>query len=320
MQMIGHDAAWQQWREAMSGGRMAHGWILAGRKGLGKRHFADQAARELVGVSPALNDSAAHPDILVLTHLPKDEKEEKKRDEGKDYQRKRNITIDQIRGMQRRLTTRPTLGDRRVVIIDPADDLENNAANALLKCLEEPPAGTFFLLVSHRPASLLPTIRSRCRMMRFPLLTEQEIDTVLQSRAAEADQDMRAASIAAAGGSPGVALEFLDQDLCRIDTLLREISRQKDPHFTLRGQLVAEVGPRADRVRIQALIELARAVLVRKMHDIPRDALPDLVDSYNELNRLAGEAPIYNFDTGLLVMEIGGLLARTAPSREPDHG
>ena len=76
-----------------------------------------------------------HPDILLLDHLPANDDEDKKRDEGKPYQRKRNITIDQIRRMQHRLTTRPTLGSRRAVIIDPADDMEKGAVNALLKSL-----------------------------------------------------------------------------------------------------------------------------------------------------------------------------------------
>ena len=120
------------------------------------------AARELVGAAPGLEQ---HPDIHVLTNLPKDDKEEKKREEGKPYETKRNIAIAQIRAMQQRLTTRPTLGERRAIIIDPADAMNGNTANALLKLLEEPPEHTVFVLVSSAPRRLLPTIRSQLRSL-----------------------------------------------------------------------------------------------------------------------------------------------------------
>jgi DNA polymerase-3 subunit delta' len=183
MILTGHDEPWREWRAAVVSERMHHAWILAGTRGLGKGAFARAAARELVdGRGGHHPESGAHPDILVLDHLPANDDEEKKRDEGKSFQTKRNITIDQIRRMQQRLVTRPTLGERRAVIIDPADDLEKNAVNALLKSLEEPPAGTFFLLVTHRPGRLLPTVRSRCRVLRFAPLASDAMDAILQRR------------------------------------------------------------------------------------------------------------------------------------------
>ena len=95
----------------MAGARMHHGWILAGKKGLGKAAFALKAARELVA-EPGVKQPENHPDIIVLEHLPANDDEEKKKADGKPFQTKRNITIDQIRRMQRRLNTRPTLGER----------------------------------------------------------------------------------------------------------------------------------------------------------------------------------------------------------------
>ncbi|MFN9632227.1 MAG: DNA polymerase III subunit delta', partial [Erythrobacteraceae bacterium] len=153
-----HTEAWRQWRDALGGERMHHGWLLAGKSGLGKRDFAFAAARELVAEAGVPQPAGEHPDILVLTYGPKDDKAEKAQADGKPFERARSIRIKQIRAMQRRLITRPTLGSRRAIIIDPADDMEKAAANALLKSLEEPPVGTFFLLVTHRPARLLPTI------------------------------------------------------------------------------------------------------------------------------------------------------------------
>ena len=208
--LTGHDHAWQEWREAMASPRMHHAWILAGQQGIGKGSFAREAAAQLVaepGVpQPAI---AAHPDIHLLDHLPDNDDEAKKRDEGLPYKVKRNISVDQIRRMQLRLNTRPTLGSRRVIIIDPADDMEKGAVNALLKSLEEPPVGTYFLLVAHRPGRLLPTIRSRCRSLRFAPLADAAVDAILRKDAPEANAETRAAAVAAAQGSPGVALGFV---------------------------------------------------------------------------------------------------------------
>ena len=83
MTLLGHEEAWRQWRDASQGTRMHHAWLLAGRKGVGKAGFALAAARELVGADPAMEH---HPDIIVLTHGPKDEKEERKRAEGKPFE------------------------------------------------------------------------------------------------------------------------------------------------------------------------------------------------------------------------------------------
>jgi DNA polymerase-3 subunit delta' len=307
--LLGHDCAWREWREAMGGARMHHGWLLAGKKGLGKSTFALSAARELVAEAGAPQPEGVHPDIFVLTHLPKDEKEEKKREAGQPYELARSIRIDQIREMQRRLATRPTLGSRRVVIVDPADDLETNAANALLKSLEEPPAGTFFMLVAHRPARLLPTIRSRCRALRFAPLADEKVTALLAEQAPEADAATRAAAVTAAAGSPGAALEFVTQDLGRLDGLMRRIVTEGDPQFALRGRLAEEIGARPDRARIAAALDLARASLAQMAQHAPRERIPAIVEAHSELVRLTSQAPTYNFDPGLLVMQIGGLLA-----------
>jgi DNA polymerase-3 subunit delta' len=312
----GHEEPWRQWRAALSGERMHHAWLLAGRRGIGKVGFALEAARELVG-GPATGN---HADIIVLTHLPKDDKEEAKRDEGKPFETKRNISIAQIRAMQQRLTTRPTLGERRAVIIDPADDLESSASNALLKSLEEPPQGTFFLLVAHRLGRLLPTIRSRCRVLRFPQLPDEEIDAVLRRETPEADAPTRAAAIAASAGSPGAALDFVGLGLGDLHRLMEELVRAGDPDFARRGALAEAIGARPDRKRQLAVIDLARSVVTNAMRDVERPAIPALADAHSELCRLAAQAPTYNFDPGLLVMEIGSLLATLGDPRGHAHG
>lgn len=320
MTLLAHEEPWAQWRAAMAGPRMHHAWILAGKRGVGKAGFALAAARELVAEPGVPQPVEHHPDIIVLSHLPSSKEEEKKRDEGKPFQLKRNIAIDQIRQMQQRLNTRPTLGSRRVIIIDPVDDLEKGASNALLKSLEEPPQGTFFLLVAHRPGRLLPTIRSRCRVLPFRALGPDEMATALAREAPQADGAQRAAAIAAAAGSPGVALEFVDLDLAPLHTLMGAIAATGDGDFKLRGKLADAIGARPSRERQAAVIELARTVVASRMADTPMAQVPVLVDTNADLALLATQFPIYNFDPGLLVMEIGTLLAHLAPTRAHAHG
>lgn len=315
--LVGHDAAWREWGAALASARMHHGWIFAGPRGVGKGTFARAAARALVAEPGVPQPEGAHPDVIVLDPLPANDEEEKKRDEGKAYETKRNISVDQIRRMQARLVTRPTLGNRRAVIVDPADDLEKAAVNALLKSLEEPPAGTFFLLVAHRPGRLLATVRSRCRMLRFAPIGNDAIDAVLRDRAPSADAATRAAAIAAADGSPGAALAFVDQDLAPLHALMQRIMRDGDPGFVLRGALAAEVGARPSRARLSAALDLARAALAEDFAAGPRERQLRVIEAHGAVTRLAAQAPTYNFDAGLLIMEIGGLLASAAMPREP---
>lgn len=317
IELRGHGEAWHEWRDAMTSSRMHHAWILAGLEGLGKAQFAMAAAAELVREAGVPQPPAdRHPDILIPQHPPENKDEAKKRDDGQDYRRKRAIPIDEIRALQQRLTTRPTLGSRRAVIIDPADDLEKSAVNALLKSLEEPPAGTYFLLVAHRPGRLLPTIRSRCRMLRFNPLPATEVDAVLRAAAPDADSATRAAAVAAAEGSPGAALAFLEQELGAVHHLMQQILREGDDGFALRGALADELGTRPTRERQQAVCDLARAVIAAELAQGPRERQGRIIAAHGELVRLGAQLPTYNFDPALVAMEIGGLLATLAMPRE----
>jgi DNA polymerase-3 subunit delta' len=312
-----HGEAWRAWRDALGGERMHHGWLLAGKAGLGKRDFAMAAARELVAEPGVPQPPGEHPDIIVLTYGPKDDKGEKAQAEGKPFELARSIRIKQIRAMQRRLVTRPTLGSRRAIIIDPADDMEKAAANALLKSLEEPPAGTFFLLVTHRPARLLPTIRSRCRTLRFPVLNDQQLAAMLADEGLPPDGQ----AIAAAEGSFGAALRFAAQDLGPIAKVIAALLASGDRGMAGRGELARLIGPRADRERVQAVLDLAQSLAARaaRAASDPAQRLR-LIDTHAALVSLAAEAPTANFDASLLPFEIGSLLVAAAPASEPAHG
>lgn len=312
--MLGHDEAWRAWRAGTASGRLHHGWLLVGRKGLGKATFAFAAARELLTGGAAAPE--LHPDILVLAPLPDKEDDEKKKAEGKSYKTKRNISVDQVRAMQRRLTTRPTLGTHRAIIIDSADELERGAANALLKSLEEPPQGSVFLLVSHRPGQLPPTIRSRCQVLRFPALADDAIAAVLAREAPELGGEDRTAAIAAASGAPGAALDFVGRGLGKVQRTMARIVGEGDPRLTLRGTLSAEIGPRPDREQLGVVLELARRVLAEAAGTAGRERQARIVEAHAALSALIAEAPTANFDPGLLMLQIGGLLASAAPPRE----
>lgn len=314
---IGHDAAWDVWRAARGGHRMHHGWILAGREGLGKAGFARAAAAELVA-EPGVQQppSVHHPDILWLQPLPSNDDETKKRDDGKAYTRKRNISVDQVREMQRRLVTRPTLGARRAVVIDSADDLEKGAVNALLKSLEEPPVGTFFLLVAHQIGRLLPTVRSRCSVLRFHPLEPADLARALSAEAPQLSGPARDAAIAAAGGSPGAALAFAEQDLGPAWQIMTRLVAHGDADLALRAELSVALGQRPDRERLLAAIEAARMVLTGALSASNDAVRLRIVEAHAKIAGLSAQAPTFNFDPALLLMEIGGLLASVAQTRE----
>ena len=124
---VGHDKAWRQFATACDSGKIHHGWILTGPRGIGKSAFALRAAAKLVdpeNVYESMIARGSHPDILFIKRLPKEPlKEDEVIDEATEF--KRSITVDQIRGLQQSLTTRPGLSNRRAIIIDAADDLEH---------------------------------------------------------------------------------------------------------------------------------------------------------------------------------------------------
>jgi DNA polymerase III subunit delta' len=216
----GNAAAHGAFYAAVDSGALHHGWLFTGPQGIGKASFAREAAIDLLARAAednsgqrtrALVDAGSHPDYRVLERLPKDGKP--------DGDLARSITIAQVRALQPLFATTPSLGPRRVVLIDAVDDLERAGANALLKNLEEPPAGTIFLLVSHAPGRLLPTIRSRCRLLRFEPLAGEEMLEALHDLVPEASDAEREVLVRAGGGSPGRALRFAGLDLDRIETM-----------------------------------------------------------------------------------------------------
>ena len=299
------DDNWRQWQQALTTQRMHHAWLLAGPEGLGKGTFALAAARTLV----AKPEMAPHPDIIELSHLPKDDKEARKRDEGKSFEIRRNISIAQIREMQGKLTTRPSLGERRAIVIDPADDMERSASNALLKSLEEPPRGSFFLLIAHQPARLLPTIRSRCRLLRFRPVSTDVLRTELQRDFADEEPRTIECAASASNGSVGKARRFIELGLGETIELLHRISDNDDSDLDLPAKLANSLGARPDRARLSATLEIAAHIVGQQALHADRRAFDVYTRSHNALRKLEREVATYNYDPQLLAMQIGTLLA-----------
>ncbi|MFD1883685.1 DNA polymerase III subunit delta' [Paracoccus pacificus] len=216
-QIFGQDEAIASFADAMGHGRLHHAWLLTGPRGVGKATLAWAIARKLLGDQA----SAALPGLAVdgtdpvtrrlaalseprlhLTRRPWDEKTKRLRAE---------ITVDEIRTLLSFFHLSAAEGGHRVAIIDAADDMNTAAANALLKMLEEPPAGAVILMVAHQPARLLPTIRSRCRVLRLAPLAPAEMAQAMAQAGAEPGKDAEALA-ALAGGSVGEALRLAGQD------------------------------------------------------------------------------------------------------------
>ncbi|MBD3835511.1 DNA polymerase III subunit delta' [Brevundimonas sp.] len=211
--------------DAWTRGRLHHAWLLCGVEGAGKATFAYRAARRLMGAAadPArgplgarrddpvsrLISAQAHPDLLVL---------ERAVEGGKV---KKSISVDQARELPEFFSKSPSQARYRVAIIDAADDLNINAANALLKVLEEPPERGVLFLVTHAPGRLLATIRSRCRRLSFPIWSQDRLESLVRNRTGAEPEDAAHAA-AMAGGSPGAALALASGATFEMDQLARQ--------------------------------------------------------------------------------------------------
>ena len=204
--------------------RLPHAMLVHGARGLGKLALAERIAQLLLcenadsarrpcGVCDGCRWFLAgnHPDFRriepeALAKVPP-EPEEEEGSEGPARRAKQpslEIKVDQVRELASFLNLRSHRGRLRVALVHPAEDMNPNAANALLKGLEEPPAGAIFILVSHRPAQLLPTIRSRCVAIPVPIPSRET------SLAWLADQGIKDAErwLAYGGGAPLRAVDY----------------------------------------------------------------------------------------------------------------
>ncbi|NKX44422.1 DNA polymerase III subunit delta' [Roseicyclus persicicus] len=232
---------------AYTSGRLPHGWLLTGPAGTGKASFAWRAARFLLatprdegdglfGAPPppaSLDIDPAHPVAARLRALSEPGLcliRRGPRPDGKALSDV--IRVDEVRRLKGFFALSAGGNGRRVVIVDNADEMNPSAANALLKELEEPPKDAVLFLISHRPSGLLPTIRSRCRTLRFQPLGADDLQAAL-AQAGLAAPDNAAGLAELAGGSVGEAVRLISHDglglYAELLTLLQGLPRLDRP-------------------------------------------------------------------------------------------
>jgi len=265
-----HGTAWERVRSWVTSSRLPHAVLIAGRPGLGKGVFAESLAKGLLCQAPAagvrgcgqcractLVAAGSHPD---LTRIEPEE-------EGKP------IRVEQVRQLSAALALRPALGGRKVALLIPADAMNRNAANALLKTLEEPPGDAVLLLVSHAPGRLPLTVLSRCQRLGIEPPSPSAARDWLEAHLAGDPRPAADASrlLALAGGAPLAALGLAEAG---------ELGRYARVEADIRGILSGEADPVevASRWRDSGLARVCRwsyrlaGELLRAAYDPPSSA------------------------------------------------
>lgn len=279
LRLVGQEAAEAAFLEAYGAGRLHHAWLLTGPLGVGKATLAWRIARFLLATPeepgglfaapPATLDIPAADPVARRIHAGS---------EGRlfilrrawDEERKRLkavITVDEVRRLGSFLHLSAPDGGRRAVIVDPADEMNPQAANALLKMLEEPPGGVTFLLVSHAPSRLLPTIRSRCRELRLATLSPADLSAAIAAAGAEAADGEATALAVLAGGSVGEAIRLANLDGLRtyaaITGLFATLPRMDRPAAIRLAESAAQRGAEERFGLLLVLLDLFLARLAR---------------------------------------------------------
>lgn len=251
------DAAVGTLGRAMRSGKVPHAYLFSGPAGVGKKMSAlalacamncEEMGEDACGVCGSCKkvDRGIHPDVRVLS-TP----------EGK-----RRIPIENVREAERWLAVSPHEGRSKVLVIDPADLMSASAANALLKTLEEPRSGSFIVLVTSSPSSLLPTVRSRCQSVRFRALGEATVQELLVEEGMDPEKARLVSSLAQ--GSMEKAAGYAEEEMeSRLDIVGSLLSAAVDN--TPASAMGAAAELRGDRDGTAAVLELAVIVLEELM-------------------------------------------------------
>ncbi len=219
-QLLGHEQVMSVLQRQLEAGRLPGGILLHGPRGIGKATLAFEFARRVLERTGDEDPervreqvaAGAHPNLFVMRRVARE------RSPG-FYS---GIRVDEVRGALQRLHQTRGRAGHRIVIVDSIDDCNANAANALLKTLEEPPAQTHMLLISHRPGQLLPTIRSRCQAHPMRPLSDPQVREILQFHGSGESSKRIDLAVSHAGGRPRRGLEMLGLPDSRI---LNDFSR-----------------------------------------------------------------------------------------------
>jgi DNA polymerase III subunit delta' len=328
LSLLGHGAQEAEFLEAFNSGNLHHAFLLTGPEGIGKATFAYRAARFLLsGAEPGgmfaaetldvpaearashLVGHDSHPDLGLL----------KRRYDTKTKKFRSEISVEDTREVLSLFEKTAAFGGWRVIIVDSADDMNSASANALLKTLEEPPERAIFFLISHQPQRLLPTIRSRCRVMRFNPLEEHDLAALVQGLTGAA---VAPEVLTRAGGSIRHALRLSDPKLrgflASVEGVLNALPRKRAHEI----DAIAEATHRgvegevafADMLDVIEQWLHLRAREASLASDVTRAA--DIADTWARMREEAGTAEAFNLDKRAYVIGLfeglAGLVSQQA--------
>lgn len=218
--MLGHEAAETTILSAWNQGRFAHSWLISGPRGIGKATLAYRLARFVLAGGGAGN-LFGEPDSLAIAeddpvfrriagNAHTDFKVVERNYDAKRDRRRDEIVVDDVRGLVSFFSMTAAEGAWRVAIVDSADEMNRNAANALLKTLEEPPTHGLVILIAHVPGRVPATLRSRCRRLSLHPLSPDLVGQIVAQQRPDIVEDKRQALGRLANGSPGEALALAD--------------------------------------------------------------------------------------------------------------
>lgn len=317
---VGHAAIEAELLGAWKAKRLPHAILLGGPQGIGKATLAYRLTRFLLaGGRPDARDlavaedhpvsrqvaSLSHPDLLVLRRL----KEEDKKNMSQV------IRVEDTRRITSFFGSTSAYGGWRVCIVDAVEEMNASSANAILKLLEEPPAQSLFLLISHAPGRLLPTIRSRCRRIDMKPLSTSEVARALGSVVRdnpEIDPENISAAAQASQGSVGRAFSLLhgDEDNLAILNLTRQLLAQ------LPDAPSAQIAALGDKLRGDNLAVFAEAVGDWLADAATGDGEParlaQFAEAWDKVRRATATAETYNLDRKPLVFQVFTMLSEAA--------
>ncbi len=310
---------------ALRSGRMHHAWLITGPKGAGKATFAYRLTRRVLGAKPAGEGLAAdpadpvcrriealsHPDFLLLRRAVNE----------KTGKLANVLSVDEARRAPDFFSRSAGEGGWRVCLVDAADDMNANAANALLKTLEEPPQKGLLILIAHAPGRLPSTIRSRCRRVALRPPAIENTAAWLAERGVPAEEAKGAAAMA--GGAPGRALALAEMGGGSLEAKLQALLARL-PAFDAR-----EAGRLADQIGADRTGALAPLVMERLAHHAGArarasalevsdlDAAGRWAKAHDAVSALAREAEAIYLDPRQTALAAFSLMREAAQSSQP---
>ena len=330
--LFGHDAALAEFGDALQSGRLHHAWLLVGPEGVGKATLAYRLAREVLArgeegapQAPIAADhpvfrkvaGLGHPNLLLIRRSWND----------KTKRYSQYIGVDEVRRLRNFLGHSAGETGWRVVVVDRADDLNQNAANALLKALEEPPPRTLFLLVATAEGRIPVTIRSRCRTLRVTALGHEELEGAVRAAIERDEHEVDAETLSVAlelsQGSVRRALELATgEGIALHHDILATFARLPELDGPAAHKLAERLGGfGSDSERLELFLSLLLGLMERLIREaatgegaigeerelaarlLSPATLPHWVEAWEAIGRAKADAASLNLDRSLLVLE-----------------